>query len=252
MASLLILRSSIPCVLFVLSSHRLTALTFDHKDRNSYPLSEYCRYHTEEITLSDSSISDKYLAIPIQKFRDATRDINFDVFLKLSEDNFAHVFSRSTGLDYRRLAQYTQKGVRFLYIKREDETSFHKFIEKTAHELFNDPGTSNEKKVAVLLNMTEQNISELFSQMEIPKHTAESTKKVVSNYVNLMGENPKTLTILLKLVSHGEYLYYHAIAVAVFSMFLAKATGQFNRRMIEIIGLGGFYMMWVALNFQKM
>ena len=46
-----------------------------------------------------------FLSIPIESFRNATRDIHFDVFLKLSEDNFAHIFSKTTGLDYQRLAR---------------------------------------------------------------------------------------------------------------------------------------------------
>ena len=45
---------------------------------------------------------------------------------------------------------------------------------------------------------------------------------------------------MLKLVSHGDYLYYHSIAVAIFSMFIARASGQFNQRTLEIVGLGGF------------
>src|SRR5581483_7362756 len=90
------------------------------------------------------------------------------------------------------------------------------------------------------LNMTEQNMAELFSNLIVPEETAESTQRVVKNYVDLMTKNPQTLAVILKLVSHGEYLYYHSISVAIFSMFIAKASGQFNQRMLEIVGLGGF------------
>jgi putative nucleotidyltransferase with HDIG domain len=181
-----------------------------------------------------------YVAVDIQTFRNATRDISFDVFLKLSEDNYAHVFSRTTGLDYKRLAQYTFKGVRELYIHPEDRGAYDTFVSRSAEKIFNDPSTPPEKKIATLLNMTEQNMAEIFSTLNIGEDTAENAQKVVKNYVNLMTDSPKTLAIILKLVSHGEYLYYHSIAVAIFSMFLAKATGQFNQRMIELIGMGGF------------
>ena len=50
----------------------------------------------------------------------------------------------------------------------------------------------------------------------------------------------QNLALLLKLVSHGEYLYYHSIAVSIFSMFIAKASGHFNQRMLELVGMGGF------------
>lgn len=182
----------------------------------------------------------EFVSVDIYTFRNATRDITFDVYLKLSEENVAHVFSRKTGLDYKRLAQYIQKGVKQLHIRKEDEEAYTAFISNTADKIFNDPNTSTEKKVATLLNMTDQNMAEIFSQTQVPEDTAESTQKVIKNYVSLMLDNPKTLAIILKLVSHGDYLYYHSIAVAIFSMFVAKASGQFNSRTLEIVGMGGF------------
>jgi len=178
--------------------------------------------------------------VDITTFRNATRDISFDVYLKLSDENFAHVFSRTTGLDYKRLAQYIQKGVTELFIRPEDEPLYKKFVTRTAESIFNDPETSHEKKIATLLNMTEQNMAEIFTQLNVPDDTATKTQRVVKNYVDLMIEKPKTLALILKLVSHGEYLYYHSIAVAIFSMFIAKASGQFNQRLLEIVGMGGF------------
>jgi putative nucleotidyltransferase with HDIG domain len=183
---------------------------------------------------------DQFTAVEISTFRNVTRDINFDVFLRLSDENVAHVFSKTTGLDYKRLAQYMQKGVRELYIRKEDKALYDAFVAKTAQKIFDDPNTPQEKKIAVLLNMTEQNMAELFTQSNVSESTADSTKTVIKSYVDLMLSNPHSLATLLKLVSHGEYLYYHSIAVAIFSMFIARASGQFNRRMLEIVGMGGF------------
>jgi putative nucleotidyltransferase with HDIG domain len=178
--------------------------------------------------------------VPIASFRNVTRDIDFDVFLKLSEENVAHVFSKTTGLDYKRLAAYIQKGVSHLYVREVDLPLYKAFIARPAHVIFADPATTPEKKIATLLNMTEQNMSEIFSQVTVREETAADSQRLVKSYVDLMTENPQSLAVILKLVSHGEYLYYHSIAVSIFSLFIAKATGQFNRKMLEIIGLGGF------------
>jgi putative nucleotidyltransferase with HDIG domain len=180
------------------------------------------------------------IAVDIHTFRDSVRDIGFDVYLKLSNENLAHVFSRATGLDYKRLAQYIQKGITKLYIHKDDESAYQAFVARPAYAVFNDPATSPEKKIATLLNMTEQNMSELFSQINVREETAESTKLVIRGYVELMTKNPHTMVTILKLVSHGDYLYYHSIAVAIFSLFIAKASGQFNRQTLEFVGLGGF------------
>ena len=88
--------------------------------------------------------------------------------------------------------------------------------------------------------MTEQNISEIASQINLEEGTAQNAQRVIRNYVELLVKTPDTLTMILKLTSHGEYLYYHSIAVSIFSMFIARASGQFNQKTLELIGLGGF------------
>ena len=183
---------------------------------------------------------EKLVAVDINDLRSATRDINFDIYLKLAEDNFAHVFARVTGLDYKRLAQYIQKGVTHLYVHKDDMGAYQDFMSHPAYAVFNDPNTTTEKKIATLLNMTEQNMAELFTQLSVEEDTAANAQRLVKNYVDLVTQSPQTLAIILKLVSHGEYLYYHAIAVAIFSMFIAKASGQLNQRTLELVGLGGF------------
>src|SRR5436309_2555842 len=111
-------------------------------------------------------------AVDIQTFRTATRNIDFDVYLKVSEDNVVHVFSRTTGLDYKRLAQYIQKGVKRLYVHPDDFVSYQNFVNRPAEVIFSDPSTSQEKKIATLLNMTEQNMAELFNQVKVEEETA--------------------------------------------------------------------------------
>jgi putative nucleotidyltransferase with HDIG domain len=182
----------------------------------------------------------KLVQVPIDSFRGVTRDIGFDVYIKLGEENVAHVFSKTTGLDYMRLANYIRKGVTNLLIRAEDVEAYQALVLRPADEIFNDPATTHEKRIAVLLNMTEQNMTEVFSQVPVRKETIADTQKLIGKYVGLMGENPHSLALILKLVSQGEYLYYHSIAVSIFSLFIAKAAGIFDRETIEIIGLGGF------------
>ena len=184
--------------------------------------------------------SSKYIPVEIQRFRNASKEIRFDVFLRVADGNFAHVFSKATGLDYKRLADYIQKGLKELYVSEEDRPLLEEYLKQNDAETFlSDPSITNERKVAAVANLTEQALTEIFTQVEVSEETAKNTERVIKSYVTLMARNPKSLTTLLKLAAHGQYLYYHAIAVSVFSLYLAKASGQFNQRMIEMIGLGG-------------
>ncbi len=182
----------------------------------------------------------KYFPVDIKMFRNSAKDITFDVYLKLAEDNYAHVFSRSSGVDYKRLAQYISKGITHLFVREEDDLLFREYMKKSPDKMLFDPEVPDAKKVSLLLNMAEQNLNELFNVVAIGNEVAASSTKVVKSFITMMGQNPKTLATLLRTASHGEYLFYHSISVAVISMYLAKATGQANPRMLEICGMGGF------------
>lgn len=182
----------------------------------------------------------KFFPVDIRLFRTTSKDISFDVYLKLADENYAHVFSKSSGIDYKRLAQYIQKGVVHAYIRSEDEAAFQEYMQRCPEQVFQDPKIPDAKKVAILLNMAEQNIAELFNVIKVSDEAANASTKVVKNFIKLMSDNPKTLSTLLKVASHGEYLYYHSISVTIVSMFLAKASGQATPKMLEVCGMGGF------------
>ena len=188
--------------------------------------------------MNDSN--DAYIAIPLSSLKQSLRDIQFDVYLKLGEENYAHVFSRSTGLDYKRLASYAQKGIKEAFIKKTDEAIYKDFLAHPPIELLKDTNVPNEKKIAVLLNITEQNLAEIFCNLKVEDEVVKSTTKVIKGYVDLLVESPRSLAMILNLVSHGEYLYYHSIAVSIFSIFLGKATGLLDPKTLNIVGLGGF------------
>ncbi len=180
------------------------------------------------------------IPIDIATLRGLPRDLTFNIFLKLSDNNSPCIFSTTGGLDYKRLAHYAKKGIKQLHIRVEDLDLYRLFVSKSAQSVFKDPDSSRERQIASLINITEQNITEIFEYFDVSEETAQVTQKLIRNYVDVMIQSPSTLSLLLQLVSHGDYLYYHSIAVSIFSMFVAKGCGQFNQRTLEIVGLGGF------------
>ncbi len=185
----------------------------------------------------------KYLKVEIAAFRTAEKNIGFDVFLQIGEENFAHVFSSQTGIDFQRLNTYQERGVQHLYIKKEDEAAFHVFIKARPESALSDEKVGDTKKAALLLNMAEQNLTDIFSTLQVAtdldEKTIQESSKLVKNFLKLMTKNPRSLTMMVRVASHGDYLYYHSLFVSVVSMFLAKASVGNNPRMIEVCGLGG-------------
>jgi putative nucleotidyltransferase with HDIG domain len=178
--------------------------------------------------------------IAIATLRGSARVLAFDVFIKVSSDNFVQVFSSATGLDYLRLSQYESRGVLALYVRKTDLERYKQHIARSAEQLLTDLNLPDEQRVALVINMTEQALADVFTQVRISEGTAKEVKKVVQSYVDFMLASPRSLALLLKLVAHGDYLYYHSIAVSVFSLLLGRTSGQFHTQDLESLGLGAF------------
>ena len=184
-----------------------------------------------------------YVKVDIGSFRTSDKNIGFDVFMKLGESNYAHVFSKQTGIDFQRLTHYQEKGVRYLYIKASDEEAYKDFVRARPDAVLSDDSVPETKKAAALLNLAEQNLTEVFSTLqkstELSEDALRSSSKLVKNFIKVMAKNPRSLSMMIRVASHGDYLYYHSIFVSVVSMFLAKASVGNNPKMIEVCGLGG-------------
>lgn len=182
----------------------------------------------------------QFFAVPIATFRETSRAIPFDVYLHISGDHYAHVFSKTTGLDYKRLVQFENRGVKNLHLRESERKVYEEFIAASTLGVVDRPSEPLEKKITALLNLTEQNLSEVFFQTPLRAESVIRTREIVKRYVNLMANSPLTLAKILSLVSRGEYLYFHSIAVSVFSLFIAQKMGKMKEAEIESVGLGAF------------
>ncbi len=190
----------------------------------------------EERLLSDG----QWFAIPASKLANGIREIRFDVFLRIGADHYAPVFSRATGIDYKRLAQYRARGVRELYLRAQDRQAWDEFSRMEPEAFLGDPAVPPEQKVALLKNLGDASLASVFCQFPLPEDGLEKSQKVVQGYVQLMSSSPQSMALLLKLAARADYSYYHAVATSVFSIYLAKALGRFNSEDVEQIGLGAF------------
>ena len=191
-------------------------------------------------SLSDAS---DYVAADITLFRPTGKTVKFDLFLKLSERSYAHVFSRATGIDFSRIAQYRAKGVKYLYVAKKDEKLYQAFFQSRPESVLSDPKASQSKKAAALLTLGEEVLKEVFTGIEttaqISREAMDGSQKLVKHFLKAMTRDPYSLAMMLRVAAHGDYLYHHSLSVSVMSVFIAKATGETNPQFYEICGLGG-------------
>jgi putative nucleotidyltransferase with HDIG domain len=196
--------------------------------------------HSLREAIDVTDLTENWLEIPIESLRSPFRDLTFDVYLRLSESKIAHVFSRVTGIDYARLANYAERGVKSLLIRAEDRARFEEFALRSSAKILSDKSVPRERKLACLMNLTEQALNDIFGNLNVTESTAQSLRGMVQGYVKTLGQDPGSFEVLIQLASSGPYLYHHSLTVTIFSLMIARVSGQFNQHSLEVLGLGAF------------
>jgi putative nucleotidyltransferase with HDIG domain len=196
--------------------------------------------HREEI-VAFRSPAEGWIPVAIEDLRRLVRELPLDLFIQLSESNYCHVFSRTTGLDYGRLSNYRQKGVTHLFARESDRVILDLHLrEHQLDRMLADSSVRPEQKAGLVLNWTERTIADVFVSSSIPPDAMEDSRRLVLQYVDLMIRQPYSLAALLRLISHEQYLHFHSVAVAVFSAMLARSSGKYSTEDVALISWGGF------------
>lgn len=170
-------------------------------------------------------------------------------------EKYVHVFSKTTGVDYSRLSKYIEKGITRVYIRKKDAQEFKQYAENLPEKLLKgvaNNALSASERATLLANIAEQNVHEIFAvlhgsnaqheQNDATKVEAvERSIQMMNHFIKTLSEEPKSLSAVLRLLVHSEYLFFHAVAVSVVSMFLAKASGISGEPLLRVIGLGGLF-----------
>src|SRR5689334_9908581 len=120
--------------------------------------------------------------VSLESFWNLPKELTFDVFAQISEGHFVHVFSKSTGLDYKRLAQYRVNGAKHLYVRKDDFAKWENYTAHPISQLIEEKGLPIDRKVALILNLTEQHLTEIFVKLNVTDDLAVSTRDVIHRY----------------------------------------------------------------------
>lgn len=181
-----------------------------------------------------------FVSIDIQRLTKAGRNISCDVFIMRSNNKMTRVFSKESGLDFKRLNQYIDKGVAEVYVQREDWDIFMAHINRTPDQIIIDDDASREEKISALIDIADQSVAEFFTEVPVRETSVEKMKVVVRQMVKSLTNEPDLLGAIMRMAQSHEYMLGHAITVSVIAMLIARHAKNTNERMLEICGAGGF------------
>lgn len=170
-----------------------------------------------EVGLSE----ERYCKLGIEDFLSG-RQIQFNIFVRLSEDKYVKVAQRGEDLSIERVRLYKTKGVDHLYLRHEDFRKYVGFTLTLTRAVRSAP-IAQAKKLH-LIRHTGELLLEI-AHDGLDQEVFDSSRAFVQTTVEVLCDEPDVFELLQVLNSHADHLYAHAVGVSLYGVMLADAVG---------------------------
>jgi putative nucleotidyltransferase with HDIG domain len=181
----------------------------------------------------------EYCKVSIDEFV-AKPKIDFDVYIKLSETKIIKIAYKGQEIQRDKVEHYKEKGVKYLYILREDFSKLVSFNLGLANLIKNRTDISSQKKLNFLKYTGEIILEKTFVE-GIDKASYNDAKVYLEMTLDAVLESDENLEILSILNSHSDYIYAHSLGVSLFSVMIAKKLNMESETTLFKLSMAGLF-----------
>jgi putative nucleotidyltransferase with HDIG domain len=176
------------------------------------------RKATKEETATTNEPSDTdFCKLSLDSFISG-KEIQYDIYVRLSETKFVKVAHRGEDLPVDRIQSYKSKNIRYLYLLKSD---FRLFVDFKAPA---GAGGMEKAKKTQLMKRTSDLLQSLYVS-EIDQDSFDSAKTLIENTVAVLTDSDELSKLLMTLSDHSEHLYVHSLGVGLYSLIIAREMG---------------------------
>ncbi|MBX3021364.1 MAG: response regulator [Bdellovibrionales bacterium] len=152
------------------------------------------------------------------------RTIKFNIFVRLTGNKHIKLAHKGEDISMERIRFYREKGLRFLYLRRED---FRQYVGFSAqlNQAARAKGIINTEKKLGLLRHTGEILNEQIRHDGVDEEAFESAQAFVGATVDILTDNPRALDVLDALRNHADYMMVHSVGVSLYSLMIAQRMG---------------------------
>ena len=154
--------------------------------------------------------------------------LTFSIFVYVN-GRFIQYLKPEGFLSGEKIRYFESKSPKSLFVKREDMQLYKDYI----HNCITTDSFSGYQKAKILRESSMSLVEDLFESPDVER-VVEESKDVVKNFVDLMGQDPKTMGYLLSLSSHDFYTYNHSLDVGILSLGLGSLVGYKGNELQEL------------------
>lgn len=180
-----------------------------------------------------------YCKVSIDEFV-AKPKIDFDVYIKLSETKIVKLAHQGQELPREKLAQYKDKGLKFLYILKEDFSKLINFNLGLA-KLMKDRSEISEQKKMQFLKYTGEILLERTFIDGLDKETIQEAKDFLELTMSTVKESDENMDLLTVLSAHSDHVYAHSLGVSMYAVMIARKIGIESNVSLFKLSMAGLF-----------
>jgi len=176
-----------------------------------------------EDKLPEINLDDQFSKFSIEQLLFG-KEIKFQIFARLSQSKYVKVAHKGEDITKERLLTYKNKGVKFLYMKKNDFCDQVDFSFREIKGLSKKPKVPGKKKRDLLRHSEEILIEGIFMD-GVKESDLKMAQELMSIHMDILSDHGEAFDLLEHFSQYSDYLYGHSLAVGSFGVLMAKNLG---------------------------
>lgn len=150
------------------------------------------------------------------------RTIKFNIFVRLLENKFVKIAHKGEDITPERIRYYREKGLTFLYLRREDFRNYVGFSLEISERVNQSQDFDPQRKL-MLLRHTGEILNEQIRHEGVDGKAFDSATAFVEATLDVLTDDMSAVALLEALNRHADYLLVHSVGVSFYAVLIAQA-----------------------------
>jgi response regulator RpfG family c-di-GMP phosphodiesterase len=195
--------------------------------------------HGKATILPDVDIDDQFCKVPLEDFVSGSQ-INFSVFHRLTKNKYIKIAHRGEDIESVRIVKYKNKGLRNLYLAKEDFAKYVGFNLELAKRLEASSKIPMDRKINFLRYTAELVMEQMYVDGS-DKDSFECASDFAQTTLRMVQEQPESFMLLESLNQHANHVYAHCLGVSIYGVMIARELGWHWGPTLYKISMAGLF-----------
>lgn len=190
-------------------------------------------------TVDDTLVhrADDFKSVPISTLLSGC-EIPFHIYLKMSDTKFIKIAYSGEDISESRLESYKNRGVKSLYLQKEDHSKFLGFNISLTSGVVSDSSIPVEKKREFVKAVGKSVFDKVSFSVRNPQEL-EVAAEFLETATDALVESSQVFNCLEELMNNEDILYGHSLSVSILAQMISKKLGRSSPHQLFVVSVGG-------------